>query len=74
MSISESARLVCAARLLRFAPWPIQSSTRYLTSDLIRDTLMKPDYQDAQEFAEIPKDIVKDARRALERHAAEQRG
>ena len=81
MSISESAGLVCAekARLDRLCALA-ESSRQLAIQQLtwIRDTLMKHNYEDLQEFAETARDIVKDAqqavkdvREALERHTAE---
>ena len=81
MSISESAGPMCAekARLLRFCALA-ESSHQLAIQQLtwIRDTLMKQNYEDLQEFAGTARDIVNDARRALkdarealERHTAE---
>jgi hypothetical protein len=81
MSISESAGLVCAqkARLDRLCALA-ESSRQLAIQQLtwIRDTLMKHNYEDLQEFAETARDIVKDAqqavkdaREALDRHTDE---
>jgi hypothetical protein len=68
MSVSESVAFVCKdeARLLKLcalAESHDQRAIKQLT--WIRDTLMKSDFQDLQEFAGTARDIVKDPRRAL---------
>ena len=81
MSISESAGTICAekARLRRLCALA-ESSHQLAIQQLawIRDTLMKHNDEDLQEFAVTARDIVtdarravKDAREALERHMAE---
>jgi hypothetical protein len=81
MSISESAGPMCAekARLLRFCALA-ESSHQLAIQQLtwIRDTLIKHNYEDLQEFAVTARNIVKDAQRAvkdvreaLDRHTAE---
>ena len=68
MSISESAGTICAekARLRRLCALA-ESSHQLAIQQLtwIRDTLMKHNYEDLQEFAVTARDIVTDARRAV---------
>ena len=74
MCLSEYAAPACEekARLLRICAEAESSHQRAIQQlTWIRDTLMKHNYEDLQEFAETARDIVKDARRALERHTAE---
>ena len=68
MSISESAGPICAekARLRRLCA--LAESSHQLAIQqliLIRDMLMKHNYQDLREVAETARNIVKDAQRAV---------
>jgi len=74
MSISELAAPACEekARLLRLcavAESNHQRAIHHLTWML--GVLKKPNYQDLHEFAETAREIMEDARKALDRHTAE---
>src|SRR5215467_7676030 len=74
MSVSESAAPACEekARLLRLyavAESHHQRAIQHLTWML--GVIKKPNYEDLHEFVETARDIAEDARKALDRHAAE---